>query len=79
MPFSANIKIQQVQQKQMAVMSFLAGLPPEFKTAKSHILSNFEISSLHDIFTRVFHRESSSPIPSPTTSALFVAMTVAKE
>ncbi|KAG8661786.1 hypothetical protein MANES_01G039012v8 [Manihot esculenta] len=52
----------------MAVMSFLAGLPPEFETAKSQILSDSEISSLHDVFTRVLRTES--PIPSHPTSAL---------
>ncbi|KAG8637829.1 hypothetical protein MANES_15G168650v8, partial [Manihot esculenta] len=52
----------------MAVLSFLAGLPPEFETAKSQILSDSEISSLHDVFTRVLRTES--PIPSHPTSAL---------
>ncbi|EOX99943.1 Cysteine-rich RLK (RECEPTOR-like protein kinase) 8 [Theobroma cacao] len=44
----------------MAVMSFLAGLPPELETVKSQILSSSEISSLHDTFTRVLRTESSS-------------------
>ncbi|KAG8633424.1 hypothetical protein MANES_18G104116v8 [Manihot esculenta] len=52
----------------MAVMSFLAGLPPEFETAKSQVLSDSEISSLHDVFTRILRTES--PIPSHPTSAL---------
>ncbi|KAG8654862.1 hypothetical protein MANES_05G187732v8 [Manihot esculenta] len=49
-------------------MSFLAGLPPKFETAKSHILFDSETASLHDVFTRVLRIES--PIPSHTTSAL---------
>ncbi|KAG8641092.1 hypothetical protein MANES_13G105340v8 [Manihot esculenta] len=52
----------------MAVMSFLVGLPPKFETAKSQILSNSEISSLHEVFTRILLTESSSPVLSHTTS-----------
>ncbi|KAG8652889.1 hypothetical protein MANES_06G147450v8 [Manihot esculenta] len=68
MSFSTDVKTQQAQQEQMAVMSFLASLPPKFETAKSQILSVSEISSLHDVFTRVLHTES--PSPSDTPSAL---------
>ena len=46
MPFNADIKVQETQREQMAVMSFLASLPSEFDTAKSHILSSPKISSL---------------------------------
>ena len=46
LPFSADIKVQQTQREQMAVMSFLASLPSEFDTAKSQILSSPEIYSL---------------------------------
>ena len=35
MPFSTDVKTQQAQREQMAVMSFLASLPSEFETAKS--------------------------------------------
>ena len=35
LPFSSNVKVQQAQREQMAVMSFLADPPPEFETAKS--------------------------------------------
>ncbi|KAH0702181.1 hypothetical protein KY285_016459 [Solanum tuberosum] len=58
LPFSIDIKVQQAQREQMAIMSFLAGLSSEFETAKSHILSSSEISSLKDIFSRVFLTES---------------------
>ncbi|KAG8640779.1 hypothetical protein MANES_13G079525v8 [Manihot esculenta] len=68
MPFSTDVKTQQAQREQMAVMSFLASLPPKFETAKSHIFSDSEISSLHDVFTKVLRTES--PIPSHPTSAL---------
>ena len=46
LPFSPDVKVQQAQREKMVVMSFLAGLPPEFETTKSQILSSFEISSL---------------------------------
>ncbi|KAG8636917.1 hypothetical protein MANES_15G058801v8 [Manihot esculenta] len=67
-PFSIDVKTQQAQREQMAVMSFLASLPLEFETAKSHILFDSKISSLHYVFTKVLRTES--PIPSHTTSAL---------
>ena len=43
LPFSADIKVQQTQREQTAVMSFLASPPLEFDTAKSQILSIPEI------------------------------------
>ena len=46
LPFSPNVKVQQDQHEKMVVMSFLAGLPHKFKTAKSHIPFSSEISSL---------------------------------
>ncbi|WRX19899.1 Reverse transcriptase [Theobroma cacao] len=57
----------------MAVMSFLAGLPPELETVKSQILSGFEISSLHDTFTRVLRTESSSFTLAQTNNSAFVS------
>ena len=57
------MKVQQAQCEQMTVMSLLTGLPPEFETAKSHILSSSKISSLRDIFTMVLHIENSVSIP----------------
>ena len=45
LPFSADIKVQQTQRDQMAIMSFLASLPSELDAAKSQILSSPEISS----------------------------------
>ena len=46
MPFSPNVKVQQSQREQMAVMGFLVALPSEYDLAKAQILSNPEISSL---------------------------------
>ena len=72
LPFSPDVKVQQVQHEKMAVMSFLADLPPKFKTAKSHILSSSEILSLQDIFTKVLHKEITIfvPLSSQPNSAL---------
>ncbi|RVW25326.1 hypothetical protein CK203_116037 [Vitis vinifera] len=46
----------------MAVMSFLVGLPSEFETAKSQILSSSEIGSLQEVFSRILRTEGTSSI-----------------
>ncbi|KAL6347635.1 hypothetical protein AAG906_026163 [Vitis piasezkii] len=46
----------------MAVMSSLAGLPSEFETAKSQILSSSEIGSLQKVFSRILRTECTSSI-----------------
>ena len=53
LPFSRDVKVQQSQHEQMAVMSFLAGLLSEFDAARPQILSSPEIVSLRDTFTQV--------------------------
>ncbi|KAH0685468.1 hypothetical protein KY290_016738 [Solanum tuberosum] len=58
LPFSTDVKVQQAQREQMAIMSFLTGLPFEFETAKSQILSSSENTSLNDVFSRVLRTES---------------------
>ena len=59
LPFSADIRVQQSQREKMAIMSFLAGLNPQFEIAKSQILSSTDISSLHEVFTRVSRTDNS--------------------
>ncbi|KAK4726866.1 hypothetical protein R3W88_031783 [Solanum pinnatisectum] len=54
----ANSLTTYFMEEQIAIMSFLAGLPYEFETAKSHILSSFEINSLKDVFSRVLRPKS---------------------
>ena len=44
-PFSSDVKVQQAQLEQMAMMGFLAALPFEYDSAKAQILSNLELSS----------------------------------
>ena len=73
LPFSPNIKVQQAQREQMAVMSFLASLSSEFDTAKSQILSSSEISSLHDTFTILFHTDNTHSRPAPPSSGALVS------
>ena len=58
LPFSIDVTIQQTQREKLTVMSFLAGLPSEFETAKFQILSGSEISSLQNVFSRVFRTEN---------------------
>ncbi|XP_075076753.1 uncharacterized protein LOC142163374 [Nicotiana tabacum] len=66
LPFSPDVKVQQAQREQLAVMSFLSGLSPEFEGAKSQILSGTVISSLKEAFTRVLRTEKSHPGPTAT-------------
>lgn len=70
LPFSPDVKVQQSQHEKMAIMSFLAGLPSEFESAKSQILSGSEISSLQDVFSRVLRSESPSPPILPLNDVL---------
>ncbi|RVW73875.1 hypothetical protein CK203_059917 [Vitis vinifera] len=60
MPFSPDVRVQQAQREQMVVMSFLSGLPSEFETAKSQILSGSDIGSLQEVFSRVLRTENVS-------------------
>ena len=46
LPFSSDVKAQQVEWEQMVVKGFLASLPSEYDSAKSHFLSSTELSSL---------------------------------
>lgn len=62
LPFSLDVKVQQRQREQMVIMSFLVGLPSDFKTAKSQVLSGSEIPSLHDVFSRVLRIEGTTPV-----------------
>ncbi|KAL5767435.1 hypothetical protein ACOSQ2_014218 [Xanthoceras sorbifolium] len=62
LPFSLDVKIQQHQREQMAIMSFLAGLSSDFETAKSQVLSGSEISSLNEVFSRVLRTEGTPPV-----------------
>ncbi|XP_074562865.1 uncharacterized protein LOC141819467 [Curcuma longa] len=63
LPFSPDVKVQQCQREQMAIMSFLTGLSLDFESAKSQILSGSEVSSLQDVFSRILHTESTTPVP----------------
>ena len=59
LPFGLDVKVQQVQRGQMAVMGFLAGLHFEYNTAKYQILASHEISSLQETFTNILYIENS--------------------
>ena len=83
MPFSPDVKFQQSQREQMAVMGFLAALPSEYDSAKSQILSSPEISSLQETFSRILRTEvssSSSPtLVSAQTSSALIGQTIESE
>ena len=63
LPYSSDIKVQQSQREQMAVMSFLAELPSEFETAKNQILSSSKISSLQNMYSMVLRTEGTPLTP----------------
>ena len=68
LPFSTDVKTQQSQCEQMAVMSFLAGLPPEFDVARTQILSSPEITTIPDTFTRILRSEGYRSAPVVTSA-----------
>ena len=70
LPFSLDIKVQQAQREKMAVMGFLTALPSEYNSVKAQILSNHEISSFQETFSRILRIETSSPTPTHMSSAL---------
>ena len=53
LPFSPDIKVQQAQREQMPVMSFLAGLPSDFDTVKSQILSSLKFPHYRILLVRL--------------------------
>ena len=83
MLFSPNVKVQQSQREQMAVMGILAALPSEYDSAKAQILSSPKISSLQETFSRILRTEvssSSSPtLVSTQTSSALIGQTIESE
>ena len=83
MPFSPDVKVQQSQREQMVVMGFLAALPSVYDSAKAQILSNPEISSLQETFSKILRTEvssSSSPtLVSAQTSSALIGQTIESE
>ena len=63
LPFSPDVKVQQAQREQMAVMGFLAALPSEYESINAQILSNLEISSFQEKFSRILRTDTSSSTP----------------
>ncbi|KDP46784.1 hypothetical protein JCGZ_06572 [Jatropha curcas] len=70
LPFSTNVKVQQSQREQMAVMSFLAGLSPKFDAARTQVLSSSELPSLHETFTKILRTETPQLVQPIPNSAL---------
>ena len=59
LPFSPDVKVQQVQREKMAVMGFLATLPSKHESVKAQILSSPEISSFQETFSRILCTKTS--------------------
>ncbi|KAF7819991.1 NADPH-dependent diflavin oxidoreductase 1 isoform X1 [Senna tora] len=49
LPYTADIKVQMKQREQMAIMSWISGLPSEYEGAKQQILAGTEVTSLMEI------------------------------
>ncbi|GJS85271.1 polyprotein [Tanacetum coccineum] len=58
LPISVDVKVMQKQMEQIAVMSFLTGLRPEFDSLSCQFLNETEIPSLQDTFARVIVNET---------------------
>ena len=63
LPFSLDVKVQQAQWENMAVMGFLAALPSKYDSAKAQILSSPKISSFQETFRKILRTETSSSTP----------------
>ena len=63
LPFSPNVKVQQAQRENMAMMGFLAALPSDYDYVKEQILSSPEISSFQETFSRILRIETSLSTP----------------
>nr|GEY80722.1 uncharacterized protein [Tanacetum cinerariifolium] len=71
LPISADMKVMQKQREQIAVMSFLTSLRPEFDSLICQFLNETKISSLQDTFARVIRNETlQSPYTLASNSAL---------
>ena len=64
LPFSLDVKVQQAQREQMAMMGFPATLPSEYESIKVQIFSSPNISSFQETFSGILHIETSSTPPS---------------
>lgn len=69
---SANVQQMQLQREQLAVMGFLGGLGPKYKTVRYQILGGETIASLTDTFARALrvshetYQDTTSAIDSST-------------
>ena len=74
LPFRQDVKVQQDQQEKMTVMRFLAALPSEYDSVKTQILSNPEVSSFQETFSRILRTEIFPPaLPSTQMSIALVS------
>ena len=76
MPFSPDVKVQQSQREQMAVMRFLAALPSEYDSAKAQIcpILRYHLSRrpLAGFFTLRYHPLLHLPLYLPRQAVLLL-------
>ena len=53
LPITSNVREMQGQREQLAIMSFFAGLKPEYDVVRSQILGGERLSSLMEVFARI--------------------------
>jgi hypothetical protein len=75
LPLSADVRVMQTQREQIAVMSFLTGLRPEFDQIRSQLLNESVIPFLQEMFARILHHES-TPSHTSTNSNIALAVVV---
>ncbi|KAJ9565708.1 hypothetical protein OSB04_001674 [Centaurea solstitialis] len=73
LPLSADVKAMQAQREQVAVISFLTGLRPEYDSIRSQFLSESAIPSLQETFARVLRSERVQPSPNPEHNSALVS------
>ena len=76
LPFSPDVKVQQVQREKMAVMGFLIALPSKYDSIKEQIMSSPEISSIQETFSRILRIETSSSTPFAQMSSALVGRNI---
>ena len=74
LPFSPNVKVQQTQREKIANA---ITLPSKYNSVKAQILSNPEISSFQETFSRILHTKISSPtLPSTQLRSALVGQNI---
>ncbi|KAJ9542741.1 LOW QUALITY PROTEIN: hypothetical protein OSB04_029247 [Centaurea solstitialis] len=73
LPLSTDVKAMQSQREQIAVISFLSGLRPEFDSIRSQFLNESAIPSLQETFARVLRHEDFQSVQPPDNHSALVS------